>query len=273
MTVFEAEAGGYNAELMAIVIAPAWRQQLGESRYLCPAAGDPRLHPCDRLPAARRRPARARLDLLRFVRDRGAAARTTPTVALADGRVRLHFLDGPALETTGLDEALRGEQHEVPTGVVLPGMYSFATLQVYAATTLPGVCRITSGCSSEDPLVAAGAQRLPVLAADGSLPCLTTVQLHQGETPPESRWEFVTHAYGPAGPALADRLADCVRDWDQYVRHTGYPPMTVHPADTPDDELPAGDVLDKTATRLVFQWPGRPAADQPEVLAAAGSGA
>lgn len=98
------------------------------------------------------------------------------------------------------------------------------------------------------------------------------MQLHQGETPPESRWEFVTHAYGPARPALADRLADCVRDWDQYVRHTGYPPMTVHPADTPDDELPAGDVLEKkTATRLVFQWPGRPAADQPEVLAAAGS--
>lgn len=89
--------------------------------------------------------------------------------------MRLHFHDGPALETTGLDEALRGEQHEVPTGVVLLGMYSFATLQVYAAaTTLLGVCRITPGCSSEDPLVAAGAQRLPVLVADGSLACLTT---------------------------------------------------------------------------------------------------
>lgn len=82
MTVFEAGAGGYNAELMAIVIAPAWRQQLGASRYLCPAAGDPRLHPCDRLPAARRRPARARLDLLQ--------------VRTGSRRCRPHHTDGRA---------------------------------------------------------------------------------------------------------------------------------------------------------------------------------
>ncbi|MFF7888680.1 hypothetical protein ACH40F_47830 [Streptomyces sp. NPDC020794] len=31
----------------------------------------------------------------------------------------------------------------------------------------------------------------------------------------------------------------------------------MHPNDTPDRLLPAGDILDKPLSRLVFQWPGR----------------
>ncbi|MEJ8653388.1 hypothetical protein WKI65_36335 [Streptomyces sp. MS1.AVA.3] len=53
--------------------------------------------------------------------------------------------------------------------------------------------------------------------------------------------------------------------------------MTVHPAGTPDHELPAGHVLDKTSSRLVFQWPGSqhpatPATAEEAVLAEAGGG-
>lgn len=113
---------------------------------------------------------------------------------------------------------------------------------------------------------------MPVLLADGYLAYLTTVQLHQGETPAESRWEFHAHAYGPAGPVLADRLTECAQEWDRHVRETGYPAMTVHPAGTPDHELPTGHVLDKKSSRLVFQWPGSPADARPEALTAAGSG-
>ncbi|MEU0228189.1 hypothetical protein ABZ177_28115 [Streptomyces sp. NPDC006284] len=69
--------------------------------------------------------------------------------------------------------------------------------------------------------------------------------------------EFFIHAYGPAAEELAGRFAQCVRVWDREVRESGYPPLTVHPAATPDDQLPPGDVLDKPSARLVFQWPGR----------------
>ncbi|MEU9125246.1 hypothetical protein AB0C96_36345 [Streptomyces sp. NPDC048506] len=69
-------------------------------------------------------------------------------------------------------------------------------------------------------------------------------------------------------------MAACVRSWDQHVRGTGDPQLTVHPAGTPDHELPSGYVLDKTSSRLVFQWPGRlPAAQtiaEAAVLAEAG---
>ncbi|MER8091559.1 hypothetical protein ACFVZR_33905 [Streptomyces sp. NPDC058316] len=55
------------------------------------------------------------------------------------------------------------------------------------------------------------------------------------------------------------------------MRETGYPPMTVYPAGTPDDQLPPGDVLDKPASRLVFQWPGRLHVQMPADLAVAPS--
>jgi protein-L-isoaspartate(D-aspartate) O-methyltransferase len=41
------------------------------------------------------------------------------------------------------------------------------------------------------------------------------------------------------------------------VRDGADPVLTVHPAGTPDRLLPAGDVLEKPLSRLVFQWPGR----------------
>ncbi|MFI7503929.1 hypothetical protein ACIBVL_36695 [Streptomyces sp. NPDC049687] len=72
----------------------------------------------------------------------------------------------------------------------------------------------------------------------------------------------VIHACGPAAQALAERFAACVREWSRHVCHTGCPGLTVHPAGTPDGELPPGDVLDKPASRLVFQWQGRTTSTQ-----------
>lgn len=246
-------------------VAPAWREQLAEGRYLVLPL---EIHGYTRAIALQRQG-----DVLHardwtycgFLRDRGTAAHTTPKAPLADGRLQLRFHDGPTLDTTGLDEALRHERHEVATGVLLPGGYSYETLQLYAATTLPGFCRLAPDRSATHPLVVAPrGQDAAALVGDGSLAYLTLVRLHHGETPAESRWEFLVHAYGPAGPALAERMAACVRSWDQHLRHVGYPQMTLHPAHTPDHALPEGHVLTKDASRLVFRWPGPTADAWPE---------
>ncbi|MFZ3492117.1 hypothetical protein ACODT5_02565 [Streptomyces sp. 5.8] len=42
---------------------------------------------------------------------------------------------------------------------------------------------------------------------------------------------------------------------DQHVA----PVLTVHPAGTRDDQVPAGDVLDREHCRLVVPWPVRDA--------------
>ncbi|MGW3247289.1 methyltransferase, FxLD system [Streptomyces sp. NPDC001070] len=187
-----------------------------------------------------------------FVRDRGAAARTAPAASLADG-VTIRWEDGRPGDTLGLQDALHGPRHERATGVVLPGQCSFETLQLYAATTLQGFCRLTAPKGST--LVAQ--HDAPATVADGSVAYLTTIKVHDAPNPADRRHEFHVHAYGAAAPDLAERFAQCVREWQQHVRETGHPPMTAHPAGTPNDQLPPGDVLDKPASRLVFQWPGR----------------
>ncbi|RPE47047.1 protein-L-isoaspartate(D-aspartate) O-methyltransferase [Streptomyces sp. Ag109_O5-1] len=249
-------AGGFDGIVIThntADIAPAWRQQLADGARL--------VVPLEIGGYTRSITLTRRGDTLQaehftfcgFLRDRGAAARTAPAVELAGGEVTVRWEDGVPGNVSGLEEALRGPRLETGTEVVLPGHTSFETLQVYAATTLPGFCRLAAPESSQ--LVS---QRdAAAIVADGSLAYLACIQIHKAATPADSRWEFFIHAYGPAAQDLAACFTACVRDWDRHVRKTGYPSLTAHPAGTPDQQLPPGDVLDKPASRLVFQWPGR----------------
>ncbi|MFF3767345.1 methyltransferase, FxLD system [Streptomyces sp. NPDC001922] len=249
-------AGGFGGVIIthnATDIAPAWRQQLAEGARL--------VVPLEMGGYTRSLTLVRRGNLLHaehwtycgFVRDRGAAARAAPSVRLADEGVTVRWDDGVPGDTSGLEEALRGPRQELATGLVVPGRFNFETLQVYAATALPGFCRLAAPEGSK--LVAQ--QDATAMVADGSLAYLTRIQIKDGPAPADRCYEFSVHAYGPAAADLAEQFSECVRSWDRHVRETGYPPMTVHPAGTPDDQLPPGDVLDKPSARLVFQWPGR----------------
>lgn len=251
-------AGGFDGVIVthtATDIAPAWRDQLAEGGRL--------VVPLEIGGYTRSITLVKRGDTLHaehwtycgFVRDRGAAARTAPTARLADGEVTVRWEDGVPGDTAGLEEALRGTRHELPTGLVVAGQFNFETLQIYAASTLEGFCRLTVPEGSE--LVAR--RDAAAVVADGSLAYLTHVKIHDVPERADRRTEFFIHAYGPAGPELARRFAACVRTWDRDVRPGGYPSLSVHPAGTPDQCLPPGDVIDKPASRLVLGWPGHDA--------------
>ncbi|MGW1466358.1 methyltransferase, FxLD system [Streptomyces sp. NPDC002308] len=252
-------AGGFTGVIVthtASDIAPAWREQLAEgARLVVPLD----INGCTRAVALVRRGevlAAEGWTYCGFVRDRGSAARTAAVLSLAGGAVTVRWADGApggGGDAARLEEALRGPEFEVATGVFVPGGYSFETLLLHVATTEPGSCLLTAAEGS-----APGArQDAPALVSDGSLACLTWAQIRGGPEPADRRSEFVVRAHGPAGPELAERLAGCVRAWDRQVRDRGYPAMTVHPAGTPDEELPPGDVLDMPSVRLVLRWPGR----------------
>ncbi|MFE5096718.1 methyltransferase, FxLD system [Streptomyces sp. NPDC056638] len=234
-------------------IAPAWREQLAEGARL--------VVPLEMGGYTRSLTLVRRGDVLHcehwtycgFVRDRGAAARTAPSVHLAGGEVTVRWEDGDPGDAAGLEEALRGPRHELTTGLVVRGTFNFETLQVYAASTLPGFCRLAAPAGST--LVAQ--QDAAAMLVDGSLAYMTHRKVKDAPDPADRLTEFFVHAYGPAAEELAERFADCVRTWDQKVRESGYPPMTIHPAGTPNEQLPAGDVLGKPSARLVFRWPGR----------------
>ncbi|MFD6334841.1 methyltransferase, FxLD system [Streptomyces niveus] len=247
-------------------IAPAWREQLAEGARL--------VVPLEMGGYTRSLTLVRRGDVLHcehwtycgFVRDRGAAARTAPAVRLADGTVTVRWKDGTSGDTAGLDEALRGPRHERSTGLVVRGSFNFETLQVYAATTLAGFCRLSAPKGS----TLVERHDAAAILADGSLAYLTHRKVKDAPEPADCMTEFFIHAYGPAAEEVAERFAKCVRVWDREVRESGYPPMTVHPAATPDDQLPPGDVLDKPSARLVFQWPGRTPADAVSLSTAEG---
>ncbi|MGH3889049.1 MAG: hypothetical protein ACRDSZ_21260 [Pseudonocardiaceae bacterium] len=56
-------------------------------------------------------------------------------------------------------------------------------------------------------------------------------------------------------PRPRARFAEQIRIWDRDHRRGPGPRLTVHPADTPDVELPSGLVLDRRQTRIVICWP------------------
>lgn len=253
-------AGGFDGIVIthnASDIVPAWREQLAEGARL--------VVPLEMGGYTRSLTLVRRGDVLHcehwtycgFVRDRGAAARTAPFHPLADGEVAVRWEDGEPADITGLDEALRGPRYEHSTGLLVQGLFNFETLQVYAATTLAGFCRLSAPKGS--PLVTQ--QDAAAILADSSLAYLTHRKAKDAPEQADRTTEFFIHAYGPAAEELAERFAQCVRVWDREVRESGYPPMTVHPAATPDDQLPPGDVLDKPKARLVLQWPGRTPTD------------
>ncbi|MFF3946256.1 methyltransferase, FxLD system [Streptomyces sp. NPDC001902] len=252
--------GGFDASVITYRtwdVSPEWVRQLADGRYLVLPL---EIHGYTRAIALQKEG-----EVLRsrgwtycgFVRDRGAAARTLPVVDLAGAGLQLRFGDGTVPDTAGVGDTLRGGRHELRAGVTVAAEESLETLELFAATTLPGFCRLVRGGSRRPGRVA-----LPrsgdaaAVVADGSLAHLTHAEVPGGPEARGRRLELVVHAYGAAGPLSAERLVACVRAWDRRVRGTGYPALSVHPAGTPDHELPAGHVIDKVFTRLVLRWPG-----------------
>ncbi|MFJ7775915.1 methyltransferase, FxLD system [Streptomyces yangpuensis] len=258
--------GGFDASMITYNcwdVAPAWREQLAEGgRLVLPLemGGYTRAVTFER----RGEVLRARhFTYCGFVRDQGRQARTIPVLSLFDGGLTLRFEHGTAADATGLEEALRGPRHEVPTGVTMGANAYFGSLQLYAATTLSGFCRLAAHQEPDVGVTGIAKDRdAPAIVGDASLAYLIHVKTKDGDSPQDKEWEWTVHAFGEQGPALAERLADTVRAWDRHVRaddndEHADPVLTVHPAGTPDDALPAGDVLDKDLCRLVVRWPGR----------------
>ena len=246
-------------------IAPAWREQLAEGgRLVLPLeiGGYTRAIAFER----RGQVLHARhFTYCGFVRDQGQQARTIPVVSVLDGGLTLRFEHGTAADTEGLEEALRGERHEVSTGVTMGAGVYFGSLQLYAATTLPAFCRLAAHQDPEQGVTGIAKDRdAPAIIGDASLAYLISIQTKDGKRPEDKEWEWVVHAFGEQGPQLAEQLAATVRAWDRHVRaddnnkHAD-PVLTAHPAGTPDDRLPAGHVLDKEHCRLVIRWPERDA--------------
>ncbi|MFC7965497.1 methyltransferase, FxLD system [Streptomyces cinereoruber] len=245
-------------------ISPAWREQLAESgRLVLPLE----MGGYTRAIAFERRGEvlhARRFTYCGFVRDQGQQGRPAPVVPLLDGALALRFDDGPAASAQGLEAALRGRRHEVATGATMRAANSyFGSLQLFAATTVTGFCRLAAHQESAETVTGIAKGRdAPAILGEASLAYLIHVQTKDSDRREDKEWEWFAYAFGEQGPELAERLVATVRAWDRHIRAEANdehadPVLSVHPAGTPDDALPAGDVLDKVNCRMVFRWPGR----------------
>jgi len=253
--------GGFDAVMITYNtwdIAPAWRRQLGEGASL--------VLPLEVAGYTRAITFQRSGDMLRathfthcgFVPAQGEHARTSPAEDLLDGELQVRFEDGKPSSVDGLEEALRAPRHEIGTGVSMGDNFYFGSLQLYAATTLGGFCKLRAHRERGSGVTQLAKDAdAPAVLGEASMAYLVPTRLGDGQGRTGHKWEFVVHAFGQQGHRLARKLAATVRAWDRNVRDSGDPVLMVYPAGTPDEALPVGDVLDKPLSRLVFQWPGR----------------
>ncbi|WP_406011905.1 hypothetical protein OG520_01735 [Streptomyces sp. NBC_00984] len=222
--------GGFDATMItynAWDVAPAWREQLAE--------GGPLVLPLEIGGYTRAITFRRAGDVLhaeRFthcgcIRAQGEHARTIPVVDLLGSELRLRFEDGDPAPTEGLEEALRGPRHEIATGVKMGSGFYFGSLQLYAATPLPGFCRLSAHREKGTGVTLIANGDAPAILGNAALAYLVHVQTRHGDSPADREWEWAVHAFGEQRPWLAQQLAATVRAWDRDVRDSNNPDLTV----------------------------------------------
>ncbi|MFF0226559.1 hypothetical protein [Streptomyces sp. NPDC004629] len=90
---------------------------------------------------------------------------------------------------------------------------------------------------------------VPTLVDGGSL-AYRTVRA----TDDPNRFELGAIGHGPQGQRVAERLVREIQSWDRDHREDRAR-IEVYPAGTPDDQLPAGRIIDRPHTRVTIAWP------------------
>jgi protein-L-isoaspartate(D-aspartate) O-methyltransferase len=194
-----------------------------------------------------------------FVAMQGAGAHQERLLLLRGKEIGLRLDDGDLPDPHLLTGALGGPPAHAWSGVMLGRAEPFDSLQLWLATVLDGFCLLTVNRELDTGLVRP-ANRIasPAMAAGASFAYLAA------RPSGEDTVELGADAFGPGGPALAEALTGQVRAWDRSYRRGPEPRIEVYPARTPDEELPAGLVMDKRHSRITVSWPPaqRPAGGQ-----------
>lgn len=155
------------------------------------------------------------------------------------------------MEAAGLRSALCGSRVQRWSGVIFDHVDS---LDLWLGYAIPQFGLLQADRAAIESGLFAHSARLAVpttLHASGSF-------AYRIKRPIEGTDQFETgvRAHGPAAHDLADQYVDLIRTWDSAHRHGPGPRIEVHPAATPDDELPPnGRVLEKVHSRVVVSWP------------------
>ncbi|QKV90430.1 methyltransferase, FxLD system [Streptomyces sp. NA02950] len=167
------------------------------------------------------------------------------------GHVTMHWDADQAITPAALTGVLDQPKTEVWSGATVGPYDSFHGVWLRMTATEPGTCRIAADPTAVQTGLCTPAipTRSPALVEGDSLAYFTVRRLEAAEGT-ERRSELGATGHGPTGQQLADRLCEQIRAWEHD--RTPQPAITAHPTGTPDAKLPPGQVIDKTAVRLVI---------------------
>ncbi|MEF9906472.1 methyltransferase, FxLD system [Streptomyces sp. P9-A2] len=165
--------------------------------------------------------------------------------------IGLRFDDGLPADPQRLDNAITTPRHEQWTGVTIGLQELLDTLQMAMAISLPGFCTMAVDDDLDTGLVAPSNKRFALAAVEDD----TFAYLVTRRTEDNKHVEYGVHALGPNAKQLADKIADVLRGWEADRRGGPGPVIRVHPADTPDDQITADQVIDKVHSRISLSWP------------------
>lgn len=191
-----------------------------------------------------------------FVPMQGVGTNRSQSISLHGGEINL-WVGEQQIDTTALSEVFSTARVEAWSGVTVCKGETFGNLDLWLAR-LPDFCLLSAKQEAVNRgLVFPGWHvGTPTLIGRGSSLAYRTKlrQVNANET----LKEFGVYAHGSDAAKVADRFLEQIRIWDRDHRHGPGPRLTVHPAGTPDVDLPTGLVIDRRHTRIVISWPDQP---------------
>ncbi|UQA95710.1 methyltransferase, FxLD system [Streptomyces halobius] len=240
--------------VQAADIPPAWIDQLVEGgRLVVPL----RMRGMTRTVAFVRDEARLvsdGIELCGFVPMQGAGENRVHLAMLHDAEgeeVALRLDSHPEPDVQALRAALHEPSIKVWSGVTIGGMESKDHLDLWLTTALDNLPLMAAKPAARQRGIVAGVSPMgiPTLVDGVSFAYRTSRR-----TDDPDRWELGAVGHGPEGQKTAERLVKEIQVWDREHRgHQAH--IEVYSAGTPDDQLPAGRLIDRPHTRVTISWP------------------
>lgn len=232
-------------------IPPAWVEQLAEGgRLIAPF----RMRGQTRSVAFERygdRLVSREYELCGFVPMQDASANREQVIALHGEEVGLLVDDGQRVNAELLRQAFAQPRVEAWSGVTVPRMTPFGDLFLWLAFAAPSFCKLAATDEAIDRGLIPRSYRAPTIYNEDSFGYLMLRRIN----PEDGTSEFGVYAHGPSAEKIAEEYVTQIRAWDDRRAGPG-PRFEVHPAGTPDSQLPAGArVINKRHTRATIAWP------------------
>ncbi|MEU0840843.1 methyltransferase, FxLD system [Streptomyces sp. NPDC005962] len=173
------------------------------------------------------------------------------TVELANGTVRIHHDQDQDVDPAALIDALTQSAAETWSDVRIGGEESFDGIWLRTTAFEDTICRLEATRAAVEnglrrPVIVG---RSPVLVSGGSLAYLIS---KRDDADPERPSLLGAAHLGPDGANLAKRLVTHITAWG--ADRAAAPNLAIFPSGTPDNDLPAGHVIEKADSRVVLSF-------------------